>query len=336
MDHIKAIGRRIKDGVVSVAPYIGRAVRAVAPYALTNIGAAVVADSGIDAVNDVVSLPKAFENGLFYTSLGLFNVGVVYPVATEGVENFYRKLIGRNIDGYVRNRARAIGLVGLSVLMVASGREFFHEDSISVPQEDTSIVQKSVDSSSEGDVELEDRIQNYVNRLRSNGLARSWGVENFAIYMKDLTDDNVFVEMNADHQQMGASTLKLVVLAAGFEKISVDKLNYGKVVKRDMEKMICRSDNNATNRLISKIGLDYINDFIKKQGLDETIVELIPKNGITLDNRTSARDLGDLLESIYEGRLNGSDEMKRILALDCKGHNDRLVDKTCIPIKKSS
>ncbi len=307
---------------------IRRGVKAILSYGLANAGVAVVADSGIDAVN----VPDLIGNGLFYTCLGLFDVDVVYPIATRGIGNFTRLLFGRSSDGRITNRARAIGLAGLSALMVANGREIIG----CVSDSEKEIVQEYIDSNPEGDAELEGRIQTYVNGLRERGLVRAKGIEDFAIYMKDLKTDEVFVEMNADRQQMGASTLKLAVLVAGFEMIHEGRLTYTNEIKRDMERMICESDNVATNRMINRIGLDYINNFVREQGLSETNVELIPKGGRTLNNKTSARDLGDLLENIYIGRLNGSDEMKRILALDCKKHKDRLVDETCIPIKKRS
>jgi len=317
MANLKTIGKRIGRGVVSVAP-----------YALANAGAAFVADSGIDSINQVVDLPQVVDDTLFYSSLGLFNLGVVYPIATEGLGNFVRNIFGRNTNVIGRNRLKAGLLAGLTALVVSGGREAF--ENIDVPSNEEQVIRNL-----QGNPELEGRIQNYIDNLRGRGLARARGVEDYSIYMKDLKSDEIFVEVNSDRQQMGASTLKLAVLAAGFESIHERRLVYTSEIKSDMEAMICRSNNNATNRMINRVGLDDINNFVKEQGLYQTVVDLIPAGGRTLDNKTSARDLGNLLESIYEGRLHGSDEMKRILAMDCSGHSDRLVDNTCIPIKQA-
>jgi hypothetical protein len=327
-----ALGRKIRNGAKVIIPPVLRGLRTIAPYATANLGAALILDSGLDAMN----LPRGVDTSLFLGSLGLFNAGVVYPVATEGIGDYVRQLFRRNpLGNVVSNKARALGLASLSAVLVAGGREYLDRESVdpidSVDQVEF-IEPVVIDENPEGNIELEGRIQAYVNGLRERGLARKRGTEDYAIYMKDLSDDEVFVEVNADRQQMGASTLKVAVMAAAFEKIHLGKLSYGSDVIRDMERMICVSDNDATNRMINRVGLDYINQFVEKQGLSDTVVDYIPNGGRTVSNKTSARDLGNLLERIYEGKLNGTSEMKRILAKDCSGHRDRLVDKTCIPV----
>lgn len=96
-----------------------------------------------------------------------------------------------------------------------------------------------------------------------------------------------------------------------------------------IELMIKISDNTATNILIEKLGFDYLNDCFKKMGLKDTnIVRKMMdfryrKKGI--DNFTTAKDIGYLLEKIYrKDWLNGKVSQKCLELLFSQRYRDRI------------
>lgn len=191
-------------------------------------------------------------------------------------------------------------------------------------------------SQNKGSDALEDSLTEYVNDLRARKKARSRGVENYSVYVKDLHSGAIVADINSESQRMSASTIKLYVLAAAFQAIEDKKFSYSNSVKRDMEQMIRVSSNSATNKLIKKIGLENINTYVKKQGYADTVVDYIPASGRTLNNKTSAEDLAVLLEHLYKKDIPYATEMQRIMSLKSPGHLDRIFDRTCIPGTKDS
>ena len=71
--------------------------------------------------------------------------------------------------------------------------------------------------------------------------------------------------------------------------------------------MIILSDNYATNILIDRCKIENINDFIKENGLKNTVLKrkMFDSVGASkgLENYTSAEDMALLLEKIYNGTL---------------------------------
>ena len=71
--------------------------------------------------------------------------------------------------------------------------------------------------------------------------------------------------------------------------------------------MIIQSDNTATNLLISLLGMEYINSFINKQGMEHTILArkmmdlTARENGH--ENYTTVSDVSKFLNLIYGGKV---------------------------------
>jgi len=67
--------------------------------------------------------------------------------------------------------------------------------------------------------------------------------------------------------------------------------------------MISLSDNTATNLLIRRLGIDFLNAEFKKIGFETTHLERLlfdaEASGRGLENRIAPRELGDFLEKIY-------------------------------------
>ena len=73
-------------------------------------------------------------------------------------------------------------------------------------------------------------------------------------------------------------------------------------IRKAAELMIIESDNTATNILIDRIGMDNLNQYIRKNGYNDTVVnhKMMLQQGPT--NLSSAADLGMIFTKIYEHR----------------------------------
>lgn len=125
-----------------------------------------------------------------------------------------------------------------------------------------------------------------------------------------------------------ASLIKLFILEALLEKISLGELSYSdkkivgstdkvpgfgvlkilddnlNITIKDLATlMITLSDNTATNMLIDVLGIDYIQNFIEKRNYHETQLQRKMYDSDArergLDNFTSARDTLKVLENLY-------------------------------------
>lgn len=157
-----------------------------------------------------------------------------------------------------------------------------------------------------------------LNDITTEG---TWG-----IYAKNLNSNKDIENYNENEQMSSASVMKLFIAAAAYQKQAetgenastkniIDKVKYN-VDESAMKKMITISDNAAANSFIDTVGMDYINEYLKKNDYtktklnrkfiekDKTELGLAPK-----DNLTSARDLGRLLEKIYSSQCEGADKI---------------------------
>ena len=66
-----------------------------------------------------------------------------------------------------------------------------------------------------------------------------------------------------------------------------------------MELMIMYSDNTATNMIIDRIGMSTINDYIKSQGYNDTVLQRKMMHFTGLENYSSVRDLGNFFLRLY-------------------------------------
>ncbi len=152
-----------------------------------------------------------------------------------------------------------------------------------------------------------------------------------AIYFKDLSTQYGF-GINANEKIPSASLVKIPIMAAVYylvEKgeLSLDeKLTYKKkhrcggsgiikncrygekfTVRQLLELMIAVSDNVATHMIIDRVGLKRFNEIFKDLGLKDTnldryVMDLTARNK-GVENYTTAKEIGTLLEKIYYGKL---------------------------------
>ncbi len=136
----------------------------------------------------------------------------------------------------------------------------------------------------------------------------------WSIYIKDLSNGNV-ININ-EHPMESASLIKLYIMGAVLERIEDGKLEKTDKIDSLLSEMITVSDNNASNELVRylseehnhKEGLTVVNDFINRHNFEDTqhVNGLSDRNlwyDSTKTNETSARDCGELLASVYDGKL---------------------------------
>lgn len=152
------------------------------------------------------------------------------------------------------------------------------------------------------------------------------------IYIKDLRSGRTY-ERNADEKFASASLIKLPIMAATFQAVHQGRfrLDTPLILKRKHKrggsghlrylrtgrsfpvsyvvyKMITHSDNTAAAMLIDKIGYSDLNRAFRDFGLQTTRIDPV---GMRLsdhihparENYTTAREMGRLLEKIYDHKL---------------------------------
>ena len=158
-------------------------------------------------------------------------------------------------------------------------------------ESDSSVSSSSSSSSSNSNIQTE--VKNYLESAASG----TWSV-----YAKDLKGGKDIASVNADGKMQSASVIKLFIMATAYDEISKGKLDESSVTS-DISIMITESNNNATNRLIDKLGFDTINTYIKNNGYANTVLNrrmlASTANG---DNYTSSKDAAKILENIYNGK----------------------------------
>ena len=167
-------------------------------------------------------------------------------------------------------------------------------------------------------ISLEQAIEQHIKQLRrQRRIARN---ERTAWSVYDFSSSEKLVTINENVPLQAASLIKPFVAAAYLERSERGKLRYTARAKSHMERMIQRSDNGATNWLARKIGGPRRVERLLKQRYpgvfqQTRLVEYIPRNGRTYKNRASAHDYSRFLYAMWNARLAGSDELKRLMAL---------------------
>ena len=150
-------------------------------------------------------------------------------------------------------------------------------------------------------------IEDYINNNAASGI--------WSVYAKNLTTNSVKVSLN-NRKLESASLIKLFIMATAYEEIEKGTLNKSEVID-DIRIMINRSDNDAANRMIDRLGFDKINNYISTHSYSSTQINRKMLEGTENgDNYTSVVDVGNLLESMYRGTCvsqSASQEMIEIL-----------------------
>ena len=144
-------------------------------------------------------------------------------------------------------------------------------------------------------------------------MTESWS-GSWSVYVKNLTNEEI-ISINP-HPMESASLIKLYIMGAVMEQIYDGTLEETDTIDRLLTEMISVSDNEAANELVRYLsrdhdhrdGLSYVNSFARRHGFSDTQ----QVNGLedsrlwhepSSRNETSARDCGELLSQIYNGKL---------------------------------
>jgi len=174
-----------------------------------------------------------------------------------------------------------------------------------------------------------------------------------AFYYKDLSDGFEY-SYKGDEKYPSASLVKVPVMACVYSAIEEGRLSpYQKIIYRPRHKtggsgsirrsrfgrkfgieeltyrMIVESDNVATNMLCEALGLGYINEKMINWGFSVTdmkrwVLDLKRRNQ-GIENYTTAKEMGILLEKIYRGELvSGESSVKMINIMKHQLHRNRI------------
>lgn len=188
------------------------------------------------------------------------------------------------------------------------------------------IVSRSTASSS-----FEQQVEDLIKKLRSKGVIAGDETTGWVVY--DLEKDTTLLDINANQSFQAASMIKPFVALAFFHQVKHGKLIYGPKSRRNMEAMIQRSNNNATNWIMKAAGgpanvdrilrTNYSHIFKKTE-----ITEYIPAGGRTYKNHALPSDYVRFLRALWNRELPYGKEMRRLMALPGR---DRLYYGTPIP-----
>jgi beta-lactamase class A len=153
---------------------------------------------------------------------------------------------------------------------------------------------------------------------------------NYSLFIKKFSTGE-HISINANFQVPSASIIKLFIMGAAFqgvheelftlhELITIkdgDRIPYSIIsllqtnntysIQDLITLMIVQSDNTATNLLISFLGMEYINSFIKNQGMKCTVLARkmmdLTARECGYENYTSVEDVSKYLKLVYEGKV---------------------------------
>lgn len=167
---------------------------------------------------------------------------------------------------------------------------------------------------------------------------------NCAVLIKDLSRPDVEYSYGRYKRFAAASMIKVHILAAvmracaegriGFDsrimltcrdvtggsgKIKCMRLPAEFTLAQLLKLMITQSDNTASNKVISLLGFDYINETCRQLGANDTVLCRpmmdFSRRRQGVDNYTTVNDVALVLEKIYNGALYGAEASRFALSL---------------------
>ena len=165
---------------------------------------------------------------------------------------------------------------------------------------------------------LQQKLERHIQKLRQDGKLTS--DEKIALSIYDFTSEKKLAAIREDEKMQAASMIKPFVALAYFHKVARGELKYDEKVKKLMERMIRRSNNDSTNEFIDRIGGPNAVQKILRENYggilrNTEIVQKIPKGGTEYKNKASARDYSRFLYAMWINRLPNSAELKRLMSL---------------------
>lgn len=192
----------------------------------------------------------------------------------------------------------------------------------------SAIARASSDSAGK---ELEQTIETFIKDLRRKGRISSNEKTGWMVY--DLTREESLADINGEMVFQAASMIKPFVALAFFHRVERGELPYGPKSRRNMELMIQRSNNEATNWVMRTAGGPSRCDRILRSHYGDIfkntlITEYIPPGGKTYKNIAPPADYIRFLQALWDDRLPYSKEIRRLMSLPGR---DRLYEQTPIP-----
>ena len=120
-------------------------------------------------------------------------------------------------------------------------------------------------------------------------------VGTWSVYVENLANGQS--EEYNDAQMKGAGLLKLYVMGTAYTQSQNGTIQADEKFVKSIHTMIGNSDNEVANQILNQIGgIEYVNQYIKENGYEKTILKDQFGDGST----TSVSDCGKLLESVYK------------------------------------
>jgi beta-lactamase class A len=182
-----------------------------------------------------------------------------------------------------------------------------------------------------GDTEISRVVEEYIGKLRKQGKLSSDERTGWMVY--DLVKGKNLLEINSDQSFQAASMIKPFAALAFFHQAAKGELPYGPKSRQNMELMIQRSNNPATNWIMKAAGgPEKVNQILNSEYphifKNTSIVEYIPAGGRTYLNSAAPADYMRFLQALWNDRLPYSKEIRRLMSLPKR---DRLYHGTPIP-----
>ncbi len=134
---------------------------------------------------------------------------------------------------------------------------------------------------------------------------------NWSVYCKRLDTGEHFCINDEPH--ISASLIKLYVFGAAMEAIENGDLLF-EDWSEPLELMIEYSDNESCNILINAVGgFEAVNDFIDRHGFKSTELYRYMQEYNDIENFTSTKDCGHLLELVLEGKFVSKETSELLL-----------------------
>lgn len=166
--------------------------------------------------------------------------------------------------------------------------------------------------------DLESAVSIYIKRLRQRGQLSADERTGWSVY--DFTTGKKLVTINEDIQFQAASLIKPFLAAAFFHRVKKGDFVYGPVSRNHMHRMIHWSDNGSTNWVMRQAGGPRAVHRILRNHYptifrDTKIVEYIPAGGKTYRNKASVHDYSRFLYALWNEKIPGASEIRRLMAL---------------------
>jgi beta-lactamase class A len=228
----------------------------------------------------------------------------------------------------MRSRMVVGGLAALLSATAALGGEPTTPSVSSPPAEIRPLhqpsLEKRIDPSSEyhpieysGISKLQSMVMVRIEKMKHEGhLAKD---EHVSFFVYDLRENKTLASINKDMPMPVASMVKPFYALAYFKQLDLGHAPaYDSSMRELLEKMIQKSDNVETNRLVKVLGGPQKVHQILRDNYGEllrhtSIVQYIPQKGDEYKNMASASDFGRFLHALTQRKLPHADDLLNLM-----------------------